>query len=59
MEREYGGGSTRGRRAVSGLAIDMSVEKSSPLLQGNSLQGDQLAEVDLNMYGNSNQQKKK
>ena len=58
-EREYGGGSSRGRRTFSGVAIDMSVEKSSPLLQESSLQGDQLAEVDLNMYGNSNQRKKK
>ena len=57
--RGYSGKSPAGSRLVSDVEIDMSVEKSSPLLQESSLQGDQLAEVDLNMYGNSNQRKKK
>ena len=57
--RGYSGKSTAGSRLVSDVEIDMSVEKSSPLLQESSLQGDQLAEVDLNMYGDSNQRTKK
>ena len=57
--RGYSGKSPAGSRLVSDVEIDMPLQQSSPMLEECALNDNKIAEVDLNIYGNSDQRKKK